>query len=161
MWGKSRSKNQEVSARSRIIFYQKQKVQISLKKGSFTICLETVKGLKSPKAEETVFSQQMCILHNLYLLYSSFQLNCFTNWFTDCVYCNHFHFWKAPHPLCVHILHFMNFRMWHSNPQISLWVWNTVLWLHENNMTNCILWFQWQICLLSKWSSNWNVHFNL
>lgn len=37
-------------------------VEISLNEGGFTICLETVKELKSSKAEETVFTQQMCIL---------------------------------------------------------------------------------------------------
>lgn len=41
---------------------KKKKVQISLNKGGFTICLETVKKLKSSKAEETVFTQQICIL---------------------------------------------------------------------------------------------------
>ena len=41
---------------------KKKKVQISLNKGGFTICLETVKKLKSSKAEVTVFTQQICIL---------------------------------------------------------------------------------------------------
>jgi hypothetical protein len=41
------------------------------------------------------------------------------------------------------------------------WIWNTILCLHESHMTNCLLWFLWQISLRSKWSSNWNVHFNL
>lgn len=90
-----------------------------------------------------------------------FILKCFRSWFTNSAYCNHFHFWNALHPLCIRIFHFMNFRIWHSNPQISLWVWNTVLWLHEKHMTNCLLWCLWQICLFSKWSPNWNVHFNL
>lgn len=62
MWGESRNKSQEIHDRSRIIFHKKKKVQISLNKGGFTICLETVKKLKSSKAEETVFTQQICIL---------------------------------------------------------------------------------------------------
>ena len=44
------------------LFSIKKKVQISLNKGGFTICPETVKKLKSSMAEETVFTQQICIL---------------------------------------------------------------------------------------------------
>ena len=61
MWGESRNKSQEIHDRSRIIFHQK-KVQISLNNCLETICLETVKKLKSSNAEETVFTQQICIL---------------------------------------------------------------------------------------------------
>lgn len=51
-----------VSGQELFSIQKKKNVQISLKKGSFTIFLETIKGLKSPKAEETVFTQQICIL---------------------------------------------------------------------------------------------------
>lgn len=126
MWNQKQKSGGNQYLISRITSFQKMCSNYIKGKG-FKICLGDCCGVKKLLSrEDCIYATNMQPFTTYIYCIVPFILKCFTNWFTNSVYCNHFHFWNALHPLCIRIFHFMNFRIWHSNPQISLWVWNTV-----------------------------------